>query len=174
MRTAGMMTALGAVLALLSAGVVSGASRPGGSAGIVADLNGRPIKPALIGTLYCHDLDYPRVHCFRSQRELDTATASVIAASRLSSATPSSAAYVLIYDGATQTGASMYVSQNYDALFSIGWNDRISSYQGLNGASGTFWTDWFASGTARNFCCNATVLSLPSNLDNAFSSVYRH
>jgi hypothetical protein len=118
--------------------------------------------------LYCHDFYYPRIHCFRSQRDLDAAATSAIAA------TLSSADYVLIYDGATQTGASMYVSQNYDALFTIGWNDRISSYQGLNSASGTFWTDWFASGTARNFCCNTSVLSLPSNLDNAFSSSYRH
>jgi hypothetical protein len=174
MRTARVIAALGAVLALLLAGVVSAASGSGGSAGIVADVDGHPIKPELIGTLYCHDFDYPRIHCFRSQRDLDVAATSAIAARRLSSATLSSADYVLIYDGATQTGASMYVSQNYDALFTIGWNDRISSYQGLNGASGTFWTDWFASGTARNFCCNATVLSLPSNLDNAFSSVYRH
>jgi hypothetical protein len=35
-------------------------------------------------------------------------------------------------------------------------------------------TDWFASGTARNFCCNTNVSSLPGGLDNAFSSVYRH
>jgi hypothetical protein len=90
------------------------------------------------------------------------------------SSTLSATDYVLIYDGATHTGASMYVSQNYDALFSIGWNDRISSYQGLNSGSGTFWTDWYSSGTARNFCCNTSILSLPSGLDNAFSSVYRH
>jgi hypothetical protein len=174
MRTARMIAALGAVLALLSAGAVSAASRSGGSTGIVADLDGRPIKPALIGTLYCHDFDYPRIHCFRSQHDLDAAATSAIAARRQASPNLSASDYVLIYDGAIQSGASMYVSQNYDALFSIGWNDRISSYQALNNASGTFWTDWFSSGTARNFCCNASVLTLPSNLDNAFSSVYRH
>jgi hypothetical protein len=174
MRTAGIIAALGAVLTLLSVGVVSAASGSRESAGIVADVDGHSIKPVLIGTLYCHDFDYPRIHCFRSQRELDAAAASVIAARRQLSSSLSAADYVLIYDGATHSGASMYVSQNYDALFTIGWNDRVSSYQGLNSASGTFWTDWFSSGTARNFCCNASVLSLPSNLDNAFSSVYRH
>jgi hypothetical protein len=174
MRTARIIAALGAVLALLSAGVVSAASGSGGSVGIVADVDGNHIKPALIGTLYCHDFDYPRIHCFQSQRALDAGARSAIAARRRANATLSASDYVLIYDGATHSGASMYVSQNYDALFSIGWNDRISSYQGLNSASGTFWTDWYASGTARNFCCNTSVLSLPSNLDNAFSSVYRH
>ena len=173
MRTAGTIATLGALLALLSAGAVSAASRSGGSTEIVADLDGHAIKPALIGTLYCHDFDYPRIHCFRSQHDLDAAATSAITA-RQASPDLSAADYVLIYDGSIQSGASMYVSQNYDALVSIGWNDRISSYQALNSASGTFWTDWYSSGTARNFCCNASVLTLPSNLDNAFSSVYRH
>ncbi len=174
MPTARMIAALGAVLALLSAGAVSGASRHSASAGIVADVDGHPIKPTLIGTFYCHDFDYPHIHCFRSQHDLDAAATSAIAARSQASPNLSASDYVLIFDGSIQSGASMYVSQNYDALFSIGWNDRVSSYQALNSATGTFWTDWFSSGTARNFCCNARVLTLPSNLDNAFSSVYRH
>jgi hypothetical protein len=140
---------------------------------ITAEPVGRAIKPELISSFYCHDFDYPVIRCFRSALELEAAEASRASASEGLSATFTAADYVTIYDGTVWTGAYMDVSQNYDALFSIGWNDRISSYKARNSVSGKFWTDWFASGTARSFCCNTQVSSLPSNLDNAFSSVYR-
>ena len=68
----------------------------------------------------------------------------------------------------------MYVSQNYDILALVGWNDRIRSYRGVNSGQGTFWTDWYQTGIGINFCCNTWVPGLASDLDKAFSSVYRH
>jgi hypothetical protein len=173
MRTAGVIAGVLVMLTLWSAGSVFGASLSVHPAkGIVADVDGDPIKSVLISSMYCHDFDFPRIHCFRSAADLEAS----LAKRRRVAAAPSFGVndYVTIFDGPNYSGSFMDVSQNYDVLFSIGWNDRISSYKARNSASGTFWTDWFASGTARNFCCNTNVSSLPGGLDNAFSSVYRH
>ncbi|MBA2719289.1 MAG: hypothetical protein H0U52_08640 [Chloroflexi bacterium] len=151
------------------------AQSPTGAAKLVieADLAGRPIKPYLVSSFYCHDFDYPAIHCFRTATELEAAEAARAGSSPGLSSAFSAADYVTIFDGTIWSGAYMDVSQNYDALFSIGWNDRVGSYKARNSASGKFWTDWYASGTSRSFCCNTQVSSLPAGLDNAFSSVYR-
>lgn len=173
MRTAWMVACL-AIMTIGSIGPVSAAPLPGTEPmPIVADLEGQPIERSTIPTYFCHDLDFPKIRCFRTARQLERAEADRrVASSQAAAFGPSD--YVSIYDGQNTTGSFMDLSQNYDTLFGIGWNDRISSYKGRNSASGTFWTDWFASGTARNFCCNTIVNSLPAGLDNAFTSVYRH
>ncbi len=174
MRTAGFLASV-AMLTALSATAVFGASPAGSATAIVtADVNGRMIKIASIAQYHCHDFDFPRIHCFQTAAELEGA--KLAQSTTLAAISPSFAAgdYVTIFDGQVYSGGAMDLSQSYDALFSIGWNDRVSSYKDRNNVSGTFWTDWFSSGTARNFCCNTNVSSLPSNLDNAFSSVYRH
>jgi hypothetical protein len=173
MRTAGVLASV-AMLTILSATAVFGASRPRAEpTTVIADVDGRPIKIAQIATFWCHDFDYPKIHCFRSAKDLEEAKVTQFVA--LAAVSPSFAAgdYVTIFDGQVYTGGAIDLSQSYDALWSIGWNDRVSSYKGRNSVSGKFWTDWYSSGTARSFCCNANVSSLPGNLDNAFSSVYR-
>jgi hypothetical protein len=169
MRALWVVAGLVAMLTLWSSGVIFGASRSGQQATVVADVDGHPIKPALTSTYYCHDFEFPKIHCFHSAESLKAAEA------KLAKVTPYFGAndYVTIFDGPNYSGAFMDVSQNYDVLFSIGWNDRISSFKARNSASGVFWTDWFASGTGLTFCCNSNVSSLPSNIDNAFSSMYR-
>jgi hypothetical protein len=179
MRALGLVVTL-MVVAIWSAGGVLASSqslpqRPVQQ--VVADLEGRQIKSALISSFYCHDFDFPLVHCYRSAAAL--ARAESRWGAQDGKLTTESAAfgvndYVSIFDGNAYTGAGMDVSQNYDVLFTIGWNDRISSFKGRNSAYGEFWTDWYATGTGRPFCCNALVSSLPSGQDNAFSSVYRH
>lgn len=67
----------------------------------------------------------------------------------------------------------MHVSQNYDTLFWIGWNDRISSFKARNCARGTFWADWNGQGRATDFCCNQKASALTAAVDNTFTSVYR-
>lgn len=173
MRMAGAVVCVVAMMTLWSGAAVSASSPSSGSEPvIVADVAGRSIKPELIPSFYCHDFDYPRIHCFPTAVDLERAETA--RAQRVGASTAFSASdYVTIFDGAIYSGGYMDVSQNYDALFSIGWNDRISSYKARNSASGIFWTDWFASGTGRTFCCNTNVSSLPSGLDDAFSSVYR-
>jgi hypothetical protein len=175
MRTAEVIAGVLAISMLWSVAAVSAASPPARSTeAIVVDVEGQQIKPALTSSFYCHDFDYPRIHCFRTAAKLKAAETTIFASRLAASPNFTSADYVTIFDGVAYTGAAMDLSQNYDALWSIGWNDRISSYKARNSVSGTFWTDWFASGTGRNFCCNTNVSSLPSDLDNAFSSVYRH
>jgi hypothetical protein len=168
--TAGMV----AVLTLWSSGAVLGSSQPAAlSSKIVADVDGRSINPASIPSFYCHDFDYPRIHCSRSAAGLKVSEAKIARSSKSVSPYFGVNDYVTIFDGPNYSGSFMDVSQNYDVLFSIGWNDRISSYKARNSDSGIFWTDWFASGSGVTFCCNTNVSSLPASLDNAFSSMYR-
>jgi hypothetical protein len=174
MRAARVTACLIALVALSSTGGVNAASgQTSTPTPIVADVEGRPIKSALIPTFYCHDFDFPAIHCFRSPASLQAAKTT---RSRLQSGPSVNFGvndYVTIFDGANYTGGFMDVSQNYDVLFWIGWNDRISSFKARNSASGSFWTDWFHSGTGRNFCCNTNVNSLPAGQNDAWSSVYR-
>jgi hypothetical protein len=181
MRAAGVVLTVVVAAGAWSVGSVSAASpapsTPSASDTIAADLDGQSIKPQLIPKFYCHDFDFPRIHCFRSPATLAKAEARWGARDgRLTTMTAAFGAsdYITIYDGPNFGQAFMDVSQNYDTLAFIGWNDVISSYKGRNSANGELWTDWFASGTGRLFCCNTQVSSLPSSLDNAFTSVYRH
>lgn len=174
MRLSRVIAGVVAMVAVSSFTTVLGASPPTGSATIVADLEGRPIKAAAISNYYCHDFDFPAIHCYGTPDRLKGAEAARASSGLATTAAFGPNDYVTIFDGPTYSGAFMDVSQNYDALFSIGWNDRITSFKARNSASGEFWTDWFASGFGRSFCCNVWVASLPSGQDNAFSSLYRH
>ena len=66
----------------------------------------------------------------------------------------------------------MHVSQDYSALATIGWNDRISSFKARNSETGAFFTDWFYSGSSWPFCCNTQQPTLNA-YDNLFSSIRR-
>lgn len=63
--------------------------------------------------------------------------------------------YVIVYSATSYAGSYMYISQDYDMLALVGWNDRIRSYKAVNSALGTFWTDWFGNGSRLDFCCDA-------------------
>jgi hypothetical protein len=140
-----------------------------------ADLEGRPIDPAQASSYYCHDFDFPQIHCFSTPSELEAAVAG---SGQLSSqgvvvAAVSASDYVTVYSSPSYAGSFAHLSQNYDALATIGWNDTISSYKARNSRTGVFYEHWFAGGTRRTFCCNQNVPSLPSGVDNTFSSVYK-
>ncbi len=167
----------GTVLALLpiAAGTASAAQ-----GGLRADLDGIPIALVQVGSWYCHDFDYPAIHCFSDPDRLEAAVGSILGDSRRSAAGEPSAPfaatainYVLVFEFTSYAGAYMYMSQDYTVLGTIGWNDRISSFWGLNNELGVFWTDWFYTGSRYAFCCNTHVPSLGS-YDNSFSSVFRN
>jgi hypothetical protein len=166
------ITGLG-VLALLLGSMpgIASAEPPGTGGGkaseVRADLDGRPIDPARVGDFYCHDFDYPAIHCFR-----DAATLEVAVGPAVEAAAAAGVDYVIVFDYTWFAGLYMYVSQDYTALVFLGWNDRISSFMARNGQSGKFWTDWFYTGVSYYFCCNQQVASLGS-YSNTFSSVYR-
>lgn len=139
-----------------------------------ADLDGRPINPARSSSYFCHDFDFPQIHCFSTAGELEAAVATLASSSsQMSVAAFGPADYVTVYSGASYAGSFAHLSQDYSALATIGWNDTISSYRARNNRTGTFYEHWFAGGAKKNFCCNQNVPSLAAGVDNTFSSVYR-
>ncbi len=165
MRVRAIAVVIGMLGTALLSGTVSAAEE---SPRIRADLEGRPIKASEIGSYYCHDFAFPEVHCFSTASELEAASASSLIAAAVGPGD-----YVTIYADPGFVGSYMHVSQNYDTLFWIGWNDRISSFKARNSARGTFWSDWNGTGNRTDFCCNQTVPGLSSAVDDTLTSVYR-
>ena len=164
-RAGAMILAMSLILA--SSGTASAAPA---APNVRADLEGKPIKVAEISSYFCHDYSFPDVHCFSTSAGLEAAVGS--STQSISTAFGPND-YVTIYSEPTYGGSYMHLSQNYDTLFWIGWNDRVSSFKGRNSASGTFWSDWYGTGRATDFCCNQTVPYLAAGVDNSFTSVYR-
>jgi hypothetical protein len=132
-----------------------------------AFLDGKPLPLAQVGNYYCHDFNYPEIDCYSTLDGLESSMATPLLAALTAGVT-----YVTIYDYVGYAGSAMNVSEDYVALSTIGWNDRISSYIVRNYESGSFFTDWFYSGTQWNFCCNGSVYDL-QGFSNTFSSVKR-
>jgi hypothetical protein len=140
---------------------------------VSADVAGRPIELERVGSLHCHDLDYPRIHCFETATARDAALALEAGTTSLGPLGATAVSYVLVYENTSYGGASLLVSEDYSSLAFIGWNDRISSFKAQNGETGSFHWDWFyGGGTPYTFCCNQNVSSLGSWNDN-ISSVQR-
>ena len=68
--------------------------------------------------------------------------------------------YVTVYSGSGYAGSFAHLSQNYDALAMIGWNDTISSYRARNNRRGPSYQHWFAGGSTKQFAA-MNVPSLP-------------
>jgi hypothetical protein len=152
---------------------------------IRADLEGRPIPAIQVGDWYCHDFEYPLIHCFRTAVELDAAVASLgyqplgpDTSTNKSVGTASPAGvltvnYVHVYVDASYVGNSAYFSVNYSNLGLIGWNDKISSFVGLASATGQFFEDAGYNGFIFGWCCNSAVSYVGNNSNDRFSSVRR-
>ena len=128
-----------------------------------ADLEGKPIALSQVGHWYCQDFAPPAIHCFKTSVALESDPMTMAAAASVN--------YVIVYEFPSFAGAYMYISQDYSVLATIGWNDRISSFRGLNSQGGVFFVDWFYSGSSWNFCCNTQTTFL-GTYDDAFSSVH--
>jgi hypothetical protein len=135
-----------------------------GTADLTADLDGKAIRLVDVSRYACHDIDYPKIHCFTSQAARDLSAAPLLA-----SATSS---YVIAWDQATYAGGSFIFSEDYTALAVIGWNDRISSFKVQNSQTGHWYTDWFYGGSSWYFCCN-TQQPILNAYDDTFSSIHR-
>lgn len=140
--------------------------------GVSATLDGRAIDVADIVDFQCHDLDYPVIRCFRKAADRDASIALDAGVGQASLSVTTAVVYVTVWDQPGFQGSSLSISQNYDVLSTIGWNDRVSSFKGRNSESGRFFVDWFGGGSYWPFCCNSTYGSL-GTYDNTFSSVYR-
>jgi len=140
---------------------------------VTADLAGRPIALERVASLHCHDLDYPRIHCFETAMARDTALALEAGTASLGALSATAVSYVLVYEHASYGGASLLVSEDYSSLAFIGWNDRISSFKAQNGETGNFHWDWlYGGGVPYTFCCNQNVSNLGTWNDN-ISSIRR-
>lgn len=141
------------------------------AAGLVrAELDGHAIPVSAIPDLYCHDLDYPVIRCFRSAEALESGTAQALGSAPLgATALP----FVAIYQDIELSGPYSLLAADYDNLSSIGWNDRISSFKSLNGYGGRFWTDAVHSGRLVGFAPGAIVTYVGDAYNDSFSSVYR-
>jgi hypothetical protein len=124
-----------------------------------------PIRLADVGKWYCHDFDFPAIHCFSQPRDLEASPTFAAAAT--------STTYVTVYEFTTYQGAYMHLSQDYSMLVLIGWSDRISSLVVHNSAGGVFWTDWLYTGARYPVCCFQQLGSLGSYNDS-FSSVFHN
>jgi hypothetical protein len=141
------------------------AGQRGPGTDMTADLDGVPIKLADVGKWYCHDFEYPAIHCFSQPQNLEQSQGFTAAAT--------STVYVTVYEFTTYQGAYMHMSQDYSLLGLIGWNDRISSLVVHNSAGGVFWTDWLYTGTRYPVCCFQQLGSLGS-FNDGFSSVFHN
>ena len=138
-------------------------------------LDGRTIAARTAGHWQCHDLDYPRIQCYRSRATLERAVHAYLArpggASGSTLAVDSGVAYVHVYENAGYLGASMYLSQDYANLGTIGWNDRITSFKVVNGGSGVFRRDAGPGGASYSFCCGSQVSNIGSTWNDQISAV---
>jgi hypothetical protein len=137
---------------------------------VTATLDGRSIPVAEIAEHDCDDLEFPLIRCFKDAADRDASVTRRLGALKV--AVAAAVVYVTAYDLANYGGSSLVISQNYDTLVVIGWNDRISSFKGRNSETGKFTTNWLGGGSVWNFCCNQQTGTLGS-YDNTFSSVYR-
>ncbi len=171
-----------ALVALFLLGAASGgaperaAAASTTSADPAADLEGTPIPLVEVGSWHCHDLDWPQIHCFRSEAALD---AAVQALERASAPTGASAAltpsgpYVEVFQDINYGGSSAIWSQAYADLGAIGWNDTISSFKGMGGSPvGHFAVDINDGGAHDAFTSSSLVPNVGSTWNDRFSSVY--
>jgi len=153
-------------LGLIGGSGVRAAEPPGppNPPGLSATVDGRPIPLADVSSYFCDDFSYPVIRCSRTALLADLRTTLVVLLAGVD--------YTTIYEHPSYSGAFMHVSQDYNVLAMIGWNDKVSSFKGRNFETGSFHTDWFYNGATWNFCCNTQQWTLGS-YDNTFSSIRR-
>lgn len=89
-----------------------------------AELEGEPIAIGEVSTWFCHDLAFPTITCFRDAGALERSVAGSSAAGSV---------YVTLYSDSGYTGSYVHLSEDYDGLWTIGWNDHASSFIAKNG-----------------------------------------
>ncbi len=159
-------------LATLALAVVLGAAVPSGSpesARLSVLLDGRTVPTTEAGMHYCHDLAYPVIRCF------DTADAAEADESRIMQSTDgvTVVSYVRMYEHRDYGGVWVDLAYDYQDLNLIGWNDRTSSFKGLNCQLGSFFehTNW--GGGRYDFGCNQLVSYVGDAWNDKFSSSRR-
>ncbi len=167
-RTSMLALLAAAVLAVFAVATGTATTRATSTPAPVADLAGVLIPIGEVAAHYCHDLDYPRIHCFAQPEELESAVSATQTSRTLQVA--AGAQYMKLFDLAGYTGTYIILSLDYNDLSTIGWNDRASSYIGVNNLAFGLWTAWYMTGSGIVGCCNQRASSLSSTFDNQISS----
>jgi len=164
------------LVALLLAATVPDVASAGQASGLRADLNGRPIPVLAVSQYYCHDFNWPAIHCYSSPGSVDAAVRAALAQRTARSTNIDSLSalnYIRLYDLSGYAGAYIYLSANYPDLSVIGWNDRASSYVAVNNLSSSLSVNTYYQGATLFLCCNQHAPSLSSTFDNHISSAER-
>ncbi len=151
-----------------------GLSAPTNAASVRAMLGEQEIAVQDVTRYHCHDADYPVLRCFSSARDASAGFNAALrrGGTRTSTTLETSAiTYIRVFVHSVYQGSSIYLSQNYDNLTSIGWNDVISSYKAMNSQSGTMYENAFMDGRIENFCCNASVSYIGDFMNDRTSSI---
>ncbi len=162
-RTRAIAVGLGLVVAL-GAGAPATAVEASKES-MTAYLDGVRIRLGQVGAWFCDDFSYPAIHCFSNPIALQARTTMLLSLTAID--------YVTVYENGSFSGSFMHMSQDYTALVTIGWNDRISSLKGRNRQTGHLYADWFYGGSSYSVCCNSQITALGA-FDNSFSSVHRN
>lgn len=146
-------------------------SAPASTAGFSATLDGEIADLATATKYHCHDLTPGILTCFRSAdaRDFDAEAATSTQGSAVELA--GSGNYVIAWDYLGFAGSSVFLSQDYPYLSSLGWNDKISSYKAYMTRTGYFFQHAQYAGGVQAFCCNAEVTNVGATFNNAFSSL---
>ncbi len=170
-RTVKLRAAItGLMLFILFAGLAGQGTA--GDDGLRATLGGDPLPLERVGLYHCHDLDSPVITCHRTSAQLEAAVKGWMDRPGVEEGV-TAVSYVRVWEHADREGASMYLSQDYANLGSVGWNDRISSLRSVNGGAGTFYHDAQMQGPQYGFCCDEIVENVGSSHNDKFSSVER-
>jgi hypothetical protein len=152
---------------------------------VTADYEGQPIDPSLASHYFCHTRDYPVVHCFASQAEVDqdlgiaeptAAGAAGLGSSAASSGAgvspdwPGGLAYTIAYWDINYGGSSLTIYGAIPYFGVIGWNDNISSFKSVNCGLPRYYVDSEYSGTYWQNGCNTWSPNL-YDWNDTFSSV---
>lgn len=142
---------------------------------VTADLDGEPISIGEVASHYCHDLDYPKIHCYSDAAYLESTVSSIASARAKVTGAEAAAAlqYVKLFDLTAFAGQYIILSVDYDNLSVIGWNDKASSFIGVNNLSFGLWNDPYQSGYGLIRCCNQRAAELSATYENQFSSTER-
>jgi Beta/Gamma crystallin len=144
---------------------------------LVVDLDGTRVSIGAVPSLHCHDLDTPVIRCFETEEALQADLApriSVTLGPTTARTLAASDPYVQLFQDADYNGASFVVSSNYPNLGTIGWNDKVTSFKGLNGYYGTFYQNASYRGSWYAFGPNQWTNNVGTAWNDQFSSVLRN
>jgi hypothetical protein len=151
-----------------------GLSAPATAASVRGVLGDRSIALADVTRYHCHDAAHPVIRCFESARQAKLAFLAALGTGRPEASAPLEVlaiTYIRVFVHTNYQGSSIYLSQDYEDLGSIGWNDVISSYRPMNSQSGTMYEHVLRGGRIKNFCCNANVSNIGDWMNDRTSAI---